>query len=67
VPAKTLTTREREILSLVANGCTDREIAQMLFISIRTVGSHLDRIRDKSGFRRRADLTRMAMGRTARL
>jgi DNA-binding CsgD family transcriptional regulator len=29
--------------------------------SVRTVGSHLDRIRDKTGCRRRADLTRLAL------
>ena len=33
--------------------------AAELYISIRTVRSHLDRIRDKTGCRRRADLTRM--------
>ena len=32
-----------------------------LHISIRTVGSHLDRIRDKTGCRRRVDLTRLAL------
>ena len=32
-----------------------------LYISVRTVGSHLDRIRDKTGCRRRADLTRLAL------
>ena len=32
-----------------------------LYISIRTVRSHLDRIRDKTGARRRADLTRLAL------
>jgi len=32
-----------------------------LYISIRTVRSHLDRIRDKTGCRRRADLTRLAL------
>jgi DNA-binding CsgD family transcriptional regulator len=32
----------------------------MLHISARTVTSHLDRIRDKTGCRRRADLTRLA-------
>ena len=34
-----------------------------LYISIRTVRSHLDRIRDKTGCRRRADLTRLALSR----
>jgi DNA-binding CsgD family transcriptional regulator len=37
------------------------QIAGLLYISVRTVGSHLDRIRDKTGCRRRADLTRFAL------
>ena len=53
--------RETEVLRLVASGQTDNEIAEQLFISVKTVHSHLDRIRDKSGFRRRVDLTRLAM------
>jgi DNA-binding NarL/FixJ family response regulator len=56
-----LSAREREILSLLAEGETDAEIADQLFISVRTVHSHLDRIRDKTGRRRRADLTRLVM------
>ena len=36
-------------------------IAINLYISVRTVTSHLDRIRDKTGCRRRADLTRLAL------
>jgi DNA-binding CsgD family transcriptional regulator len=56
-----LTARERELVALVAQGLTDAEIAKKLFISIRTVRTHLDRIRDKSGCRRRADLTRLAL------
>ena len=59
--AAPLTPRERELVTLVARGRTDAEIAAELFISIRTVRSHLDRIRDKSGSRRRADLTRLAL------
>jgi DNA-binding NarL/FixJ family response regulator len=58
---RVLTSREREILLLVADGDTDGEIAERLFISIRTVRSHLDRIRDKTGRRRRAELTRLAL------
>ena len=54
----TLSARERE---LVAQGRTDAQIAAQLYISIRTVRSHLDRIRDKTGCRRRADLTRLAL------
>jgi len=56
-----LSRRERELVDLVAEGLTDRQIAERLFISIRTVRSHLDRIRDKTGARRRADLTRLAL------
>jgi predicted ATPase/DNA-binding CsgD family transcriptional regulator len=55
-----LSNRERELVALVAQGKTDAQIATQLYISIRTVRSHLDRIRDKSGCRRRADLTRLA-------
>ena len=57
----TLSKRERELVTLVARGATDAQIAAQLYISIRTVRSHLDRIRDKTGCRRRADLTRLAL------
>jgi predicted ATPase/DNA-binding CsgD family transcriptional regulator len=60
-PGAQLSGRERELVTLVAQGCTDAQIAAQLFISIRTVRSHLDRIRDKTGCRRRADLTRLAL------
>ena len=56
-----LSARERELVTLVAHGRTDAQIAAQLYISIRTVRSHLDRIRDKTGCRRRADLTRLAL------
>jgi DNA-binding CsgD family transcriptional regulator len=56
-----LSSRERELIALVANGRTDAQIASQLHISIRTVRSHLDRIRAKTGCRRRADLTRLAL------
>jgi DNA-binding CsgD family transcriptional regulator len=56
-----LSARERELVTLVAQGRTNAQIAAELHISIRTVGSHLDRIRDKTGCRRRTDLTRLAL------
>ena len=56
-----LSPREREILVLVAEGRTDESIAEALYISVATVRSHLDRIRDKSGCRRRSELTRLAI------
>jgi predicted ATPase/DNA-binding CsgD family transcriptional regulator len=59
-PAR-LSARERELVTLVARGCTDAQIAAELYISVRTVRTHLDRIRDRTGCRRRADLTRLAL------
>ena len=56
-----LSARERELVTLVAQGRTDAQIAAQLYISVRTVRSHLDRIRDKTGSRRRTDLTRLAL------
>lgn len=56
-----LSEREREVLNLVARGCTDYVVAAELSIGVSTVRSHLDRIRDKTGHRRRADLTRFAI------
>jgi predicted ATPase/class 3 adenylate cyclase/DNA-binding CsgD family transcriptional regulator len=56
-----LSARERELVTLVAEGRTDAQIAAELSISVRTVGSHLDKIRDKTGCRRRTDLTRLAL------
>ena len=43
-----LSPRERELVTLVAQGRTDVHIAAQLHIIVRTVGSHLDRIRDKT-------------------
>ena len=56
-----LSARERELVTLVARGATNAQIADRLYISLHTVRSHLDRIRDKTGARRRADLTRLAL------
>ncbi len=56
-----LSPRERELVTLVAQGRTDAQIAAQLYITVRTVTSHLDRVRDKTGCRRRADLTRLAL------
>ena len=60
-PPGKLSAREQELVTLVAQGRSDAQIAEQLYISIRTVRSHLDRIRDKTGCRRRADLTRLAL------
>ncbi|MDQ0582680.1 response regulator transcription factor [Streptomyces rishiriensis] len=60
-PSPRFTDREQEILRLLANGSTDHEIAAALGISKHTVHSHLDRIGEKTGSRRRPDLTRIAV------
>ena len=54
-----LSPRELEILALVAAGETDRDIARQLSIATTTVHSHLERIRDKTGARRRTQLARL--------
>ena len=59
--AGNLSARERELVTLVAQGRTNAQIAAQLYISVHTVSSHLDRIRDKTSCRRRADLTRLAL------
>lgn len=56
-----LSERELQVLALIAQGLTDKEISEALFIGVSTVRSHLDRIRDKTGLRRRAELTRLAL------
>jgi len=56
-----LTARERELVTLVARGRTNAQIAAQLAISVRTVRSRLDRVRARTGCRRRADLTRLAL------
>jgi DNA-binding NarL/FixJ family response regulator len=53
--------RELEVLRGVAQGKTDIEIGEELFISPRTVQNHLTRIREKTGLRRRSELTRWAV------
>ncbi len=56
-----LSEREREIVALLAGGATDAQIAGRLFLSVNTVRSHLERIRDKTGARRRPELVRYAI------
>ncbi|MEU1532363.1 response regulator transcription factor [Streptomyces fagopyri] len=51
-----LTAREAEVLSLLALGHTNQEIAGHLYVSVRTVESHRARIRDKLGKDTRAEL-----------
>ena len=51
-----LTARELRVLSLLALGHTNQEVARRLFVSVRTVETHRARIRDKLGTETRAEL-----------
>jgi DNA-binding NarL/FixJ family response regulator len=55
-----LTTREREVLRLIARGYTYREVARELFISVKTVESHVSSVLRKLQLSSRHQLTRWA-------
>jgi DNA-binding NarL/FixJ family response regulator len=59
-PYETLTTREREVLQLAAQGLTNHGIAAALSISSRTVEIHRSNMMHKLGLRHQADLVRYA-------
>jgi DNA-binding NarL/FixJ family response regulator len=56
-----LTGREVEVLQLVAEGKTTKEIAQVLGVSVKTVDSHREHIMDKLGIHNIAGLTKYAV------
>ncbi|MFZ5631399.1 MAG: response regulator [Bacillota bacterium] len=56
-----LTQREREILRLVAKGLTNVEIAQRLYISVKTVQAHRANLMQKLGIHDRVDLVKYAI------
>lgn len=58
-----LTRRELEVLKLIAEAHTSKEIAERLFISVKTVERHRQNILDKLGMRDRVELTRYAIRR----
>lgn len=58
-----LTAREREIAAELARGRSNREIAQMLVLSERTVATHVTSILDKLGFASRAQIAGWAVER----
>lgn len=60
-PTSLLTEREREILQLIAEGHSNREIAQMLHISTKTVDTHRTHIIEKCDLHSTAELTRYAI------
>ena len=57
VPLDSLTIREHQVLALMAQRYTDKEIAQTLEISVRTVSRHVSNIFAKLGLRSRRDIT----------
>ena len=59
--AEGLSDREREVLRLLAYGYTNQQIAEKLFLSVKTVEGYKARIVEKLGLRGRAALTRYAM------
>jgi two-component system response regulator NreC len=59
--ADPLSDREREVLRLLALGHTNQEIAQMLYISVRTAETHRSHIMQKLGLSTRAELVRYAL------
>ncbi len=61
-PLRGLTAREREIALLVADGRTNREVAEQLVLSAKTIEAHLRNIYAKLGVRSRVELTRRAQG-----
>jgi non-specific serine/threonine protein kinase len=58
-----LSRREREVVGMVAAGMTNRQIAERLFIAERTAEGHVERIRNKLGFRSRTEVATWAVER----
>ncbi|MFL0365595.1 response regulator [Pseudobacillus sp. 179-B 2D1 NHS] len=58
---KLLSNREEEILVFIAKGYSNKEIAEILYISVKTVETHKSRIMDKLGLQKRHELVAYAM------
>ena len=61
---ESLTASERQVAELVARGHSNKEIGERLYMSHRTVGSHLYRIFPKLGLRSRVELARLVIERS---
>ena len=60
-PASALTAREQQVMEMLARGLTNREIAEHLQISIKTVDTHRGHVLKKLGLRNNSELTRFAI------
>ena len=56
-----LSTRELEILQLIAKGYTNKEISEQVYLSVKTVEAHRSKIYQKLGLKSRADLVAYAL------
>ena len=56
-----LSARERQVLELLARGYTNRQAAERLFLSVKTVETYRARLGEKLGLRTRSDLVRFAL------
>jgi two-component system, NarL family, response regulator DevR len=61
IPGSELTEREREVLTLVARGYTNKQIADTLFITEKTARNHVSHILDKLGLSRRSEAAAFAV------
>jgi DNA-binding NarL/FixJ family response regulator len=61
MPGSELTEREREVLTLVARGFTNKQIADTLFVSEKTARNHVSHILEKLGLSRRSEAAAFAV------
>jgi DNA-binding NarL/FixJ family response regulator len=62
-PYETLTDREKQVLKLVADGLANKEVADVLGISVKTAMSHREKVMEKLGLHNRTELVRFALRR----
>jgi DNA-binding NarL/FixJ family response regulator len=62
-PYETLTDREKQVLKLVAEGKSNKEVAEVLGISVKTAMTHREHVMEKLGLHNRTELVRFAIKR----
>jgi len=62
-PYESLTDREKQVLKLVADGLSNKEVAEVLGISVKTAMSHREKVMEKLGLHNRTELVRFALKR----